>query len=401
MAGRKRQLPRGVKIRQYANSEAIQIAFTYKGIECRETLKLPATAGNLRYAENLRHEILAEIERGTFNYQEKFPESKRAAKFGFQTRRPFMRTLFDEALAMKKPQLKSSSIKAYTNSVELQLKPAFGHLRIDMITPKAIRDWFVNSGLSAKTLRNHRVMLDFTLDWAVQEKMIPSNPSDSLKLEHILPKKQLTSDYEPDPLNKTEIAAVIEAADDWYRQMIITWLFTGVRPGELLGLRWSDIDFKNRAIHVRRARVLGVEDAPKTVTSIRQIDMLPMVYDALQAQRQQTYFISGADGYVFLSKHQKKPFNDHRGLGRAAWNPAIKAAGIRHRNQYQARHTFASQMLTEGNDPWWLARQMGHKGIEMINRVYGKWIPDNGATAYQPKGDWSEVVTNSHAGRTD
>lgn len=91
MAGRKRQLPRGVKIRQYANSEAIQIAFTYKGIECRETLKLPATAGNLRYAANLRHEILAEIERGTFNYQEKFPESRRAAKFGFQTRRRGLR----------------------------------------------------------------------------------------------------------------------------------------------------------------------------------------------------------------------------------------------------------------------------------------------------------------------
>lgn len=311
-----------------------------------------------------------------------------------------MRDLFDEALAMKKTQLKSSSIKAYSNTIEQKLKPAFGHLRVDMVTPKIIRDWFLNSGLSAKTLRNHRVMLDFTLDWAVQEKMIPSNPSDSLKLEHILTKKQLSSDYEPDPLNKAEIASVIEAADDWYRPMIITWLFTGVRPGELLGLRWSDIDFKNRAIHIRRARVLGVEDTPKTSTSIRQIDMLPMVYDALQAQRLQTYFISGAEGCVFLSKHKKSAFRDHRSLGRAVWNPAIKAAGIRHRNQYQARHTFASQMLTEGNDPWWLARQMGHKGIEMINRVYGKWIPDNGAT-YQPKGDWSEVVTNSHAGRTD
>lgn len=401
MAGRKRQLPRGVKIRQYAKSEAIQIAFTYKGIECRETLKLPATAGNLRYAENLRHEILAEIERGTFNYQEKFPESKRAAKFGFNTRRPFLRDLFDEALAMKRAQLKGSSIKAYTNSVNQQLKPAFGHLRIDLITPKMIRDWFVNSGLSAKTLRNHRVMLDFTLNWAVQEKMIPSNPSDSLKLEHILPKKQLSSDYEPDPLNKSEIRAVIDAADDWYRQMIIVWLFTGMRPGELIALRWSDIDFNRGIIHVRRSRVLGAEDTPKTETSIREIDMLPMVRSALQAQRQLTYFTSGAGGYIFISKHKKIVFSDHRSLGRAVWNPAIKAAGIRHRNQYQARHTFASQMLTEGNDPWWLARQLGHKGTEMINRVYGKWIPDNGPVSYQPKGDWSEVVSNSHAGRTD
>ncbi|WP_010323668.1 tyrosine-type recombinase/integrase [Marinobacterium stanieri] len=401
MAGRKRVIPRGVKIRKYKNSEAIQIAFTYKGVECRETLKLPATAGNLRYAENLRHEIMAEIERGTFNYQEKFPESKRAARFGFNTSKPFLKQLFEEALEFKKKQLKGSSIKAYSSSLKTHLIPQFGHLRIDHITSKMIREWFITSGLSAKSLRNHRVMLDLVLDTAVQDGLIETNPSAPIKLEHILPKKKLTSKYKPDPLNKDEIRAVIDAADDWYRQMIITWIFTGVRPGELIALRWSDIDFKNRIIHITKAQVMGSEDTPKTSTSMRDIDMLPMVYDALQEQRKHTYFSQGAKGYVFVSKHKKWHFSDHRSLGRAAWNPAVKASGIRHRNQYQARHTFASQMLTEGNDPWWLARQMGHKGVEMINRVYGQWIPNNSGSKYEPKGDWGDVVVNSHGGRTD
>ena len=71
-----RKLPRGVTIRRGKNSESLQIAFTYRSIQCRESLHMPATAGNIRYADRLRNEVLAEIERDTFNYQKKFPESK-------------------------------------------------------------------------------------------------------------------------------------------------------------------------------------------------------------------------------------------------------------------------------------------------------------------------------------
>lgn len=392
MVGRKKQLPRGIKIRKNKTSEVIQIAFTYRGVECRETLYMPPTPANIRYATNLRHEILAEIERETFKYTEKFPESKRAERFGFNTEKPFLKELLDRALKIKKEQLKPSSYKAYSNAVKHRLKPDLGHLRIDHITPKTIRDWFIESGLSAKTLRNYRVMLDFSLDMAVQDQIIESNPTDTLKLEHILPKKKQSTEYEADPFTKEEIGKLIKAADDWYRPMIITWLFTGMRPGELIALTWEDINFEHRFIDINKSHVLGNEQTPKTETSVRLIEMLPMVWDALKEQKKKTFLIDGEKGYVFRYKKSLKCFKDHRNLTRYVWKPTIVEAKIRYRNQYQARHTFASQMLTEGNDPWWLAKQLGHKGIDMINRVYGQWIQDNNETRYQPKGDWSKIV---------
>jgi len=389
---RARKLPKGVRIRKNTKSESLQIAFTYLGIECRESLQMPPTSGNLRYAERLRHEIQAEIERGTFDYSEKFPGSKRAAKFGFNTKIPFLKDQLDRALEIKRLQLKPSSYKAYENAVKFRLKPDLGHLRVDHITPKIIRNWFIESGLSAKTLRNYRVILNFTLDMAVQDRVLDSNPTDTLKLEHILPKKKQSTEYVPDPFTKDEIGKLIKAADDWYRPMIIVWIFTGLRPGELIALTWEDIHFEDRTINVNKSHVLGNEQTLKTETSTRLVDMLPTVYDALKAQKKLTFLLGGKKGYVFRYKKSLKPFKDHRNLTRYVWKPTITKAKIRYRNQYQCRHSYASQMLTEGNDPWWLASQLGHKGIDMINRVYGQWIQDNNETRYEPKGDWSDLV---------
>ncbi|MCV6588294.1 MAG: site-specific integrase [Marinobacterium sp.] len=400
MAGRK-TLPKGVTIRKNKHSESIQIAFVYKGVQCRETLKMPATAGNLRYAERLRHEVYAEIERGTFNYDEKFPGSKTAQRFGFNTRKPFMKELFEEAYRIKCGQLKPSSLKAYSNSLKAQLLPTFGHLRIDHLTPKMIRDWVLKSGLSARTLRNHRIMLDFALSLAVQDRYIERSPLEGMKLEHLLPKERIKSEYEPDPFNQYEINALISAAVDWYRPMITTWLFTGMRPGELIALTWEDINFDEQFIDVNKSHVLGNNQSPKTDNSIRLIDMLPPVYDALLQQKRLTFFLDGEKGHVFRFQKSKKPFMDHRNLGTYVWKPTIARAGIRYRNQYQARHTFASQMLTEGEDILWVAKQLGHRGTDMLNRVYGRWIPKNSGQTYKPRGNWNNVIKKSHQNHTE
>jgi len=239
------------------------------------------------------------------------------------------------------------------------------------------------------------------IDLALQDGVIERNPSTSLRLEHILPKKRQKTDYEPDPLNKHEITKMISAADDWYKPMIITWLFTGMRPGELIALTWEDINLTNRMIDINKSHVLGNNQSPKTEHSVRLIEMLPPVYEALKEQHQKTFYLDGLNGHVFRYPKSLKCFVDHRNLSRYVWKPTIKKAGIRYRNQYQARHTFASQMLTEGNDPWWLARQLGHRGIDMINRIYGKWIPQNDGKTYEAKGDWSKLVKNSHQNHTN
>lgn len=389
---RRKQLPKGLRIRKNSKSESIQIAFTYKGVECREVLNMPPTPGNLRYAESFRHEILAEIERDTFNYGEKFPDSKRAIKFGFNTHKPSMQELFNQALEIKKAQVKASSYTAYSNAVKSRLEPDLGHYRVDHVTPAILRDWFRESGLSAKTIRNYRVILDFALNIAVQDDSISVNPLSTLKLEHILPKDKQSTEYVPDPLNKTEIGQMIRAADEWYRPMITTWILSGLRPGELIALTWEDINFEDKVINVDKAHVLGQIETPKTENSTRVVDMLPEVHTALVEQKKKTFSLGGKQGAVFRTKRSKRAFIDHRNLGRYVWKPTITSAKIRYRNQYQARHTYASQMLTEGNNVWWVAQQLGHKGIAMINKTYGRWIQNNDENRYKPKGDWSSVV---------
>lgn len=389
---RERKLPKGVRIRKNSKSESIQIAFTYLGIECRESLQMPPTQGNIRYAERLRHEILAEIERDTFNYAQKFPDSKRAKRFGFNTSKKFMDELLEDAYSIKEKQLKSSSLKMYRTSLDSHLLPSFDHLRADHVTSKIVREWFISAGLSAKSLRNHRIMLNLALDLAIQDNLIEHNPITPLRLEHILPKGKLDTKYKPDPLDKSEIKKVISAANDWFQPLLTVWVFSGMRPGEIIALTWKDIDIEAKEIHVNKSHVLGNKQTTKTENSNRVIDILPPAYAALKKQYARTFHLCGEKGHVFTYQKSKKPFMDHRNLSRYVWIPTIKKSGIRYRNQYQLRHTYASQLLTEGNDPWYVAQQLGHKGIDMINRSYGQWIRNNDGDKYQVKGDWDSLV---------
>ena len=72
------------------------------------------------------------------------------------------------------------------------------------------------------------------------------------------------------------------------------------------------------------------------------------------------------------------------------WEPLLKRAGVRYRNPYQMRHTFASTLLTAGANPFWIATQLGHVDGEMVFKIYGRWIPKN----YQPTSGFAQ---NSHA----
>ena len=70
-----------------------------------------------------------------------------------------------------------------------------------------------------------------------------------------------------------------------------------------------------------------------------------------------------------------KPWIGDAQIRKTAWQPALKRAGVRYRYLYQTRHTFASTLLSSGENPIWVAAMMGHKDWTMIARVYGRWIP--------------------------
>jgi integrase len=99
----------GIAVRQWQNATTLRISFRYRGIECRETLALPATKANLQYAQRLRGEILNAIAKGTFQYGHYFPNSKRARIFGHVNANPLIGDLLAQFLTQAKRTLQPST----------------------------------------------------------------------------------------------------------------------------------------------------------------------------------------------------------------------------------------------------------------------------------------------------
>jgi integrase len=139
---------------------------------------------------------------------------------------------------------------------------------------------------------------------------------------------------------------------------------TGLRPSEQLARRWEHIDFTHKKILVRSGWVKGEQTELKTSGSVRDMDMLPTVMDTLWALPRDDYVFPNADGGPL----------DLTNMRVRVWFPTLQRAGLKPRNLYQTRHTFASLMLQAGEDPAWIARMMGHTTTKMLFERYGRFI---------------------------
>ena len=170
------------------------------------------------------------------------------------------------------------------------------------------------------------------------------------------------------PLTTGEIKIFLENVHPHYRPFFIVAFFTGMRFGEMAGLKWRNVDFDKGIIRIIETRVYGEEGPPKTKKSKRNIDMLKPVYDALIKQKE----ITGKSKYVFLDINYKPLTPDH--VRKVIWTPALEKAGIEYRPPFQTRHTFATMMLDGGEDIGWVQNQLGHSSLQMIFTRYYSWI---------------------------
>jgi integrase len=172
------------------------------------------------------------------------------------------------------------------------------------------------------------------------------------------------------PFSLDEVLLFLNAVrKDFYNYYVVRF-FTGMRTAEIDGLKWKYVDFKNRKILVKETWQNRQWVSPKTESSIRDIDMLKIVETALLSQRQ----ITGNRELVFCTK-TGKPL-DHNNVSKRIWYPTLKKAGLIERNPYQTRHTAATLWLASGENPEWVARQLGHSNTEMLFKVYSKFIPN-------------------------
>jgi len=206
-----------------------------------------------------------------------------------------------------KPNYKSHSIHNYRFQLKHFLIPAFGDYNLSSITTahinSAISQW-LKKGISPKTITGSITTLRVIFRSAVADGYLKIVPEHGINLPK--PKKCGRA------LNLKEIRALIEHTPERWKALILTAVLTGVRQGELLALRWEDIDWKENVIHVKRAvtylhgKIWGLKfgesrfefHPPKTPASIREIDMSPVLRQELLKQ----YLKSPKTGLVFRTK---------------------------------------------------------------------------------------------------
>ena len=130
-------------------------------------------------------------------------------------------------------------------------------------------------------------------------------------------------------------------------------------------LKWQNGDFDRRLISIVETRVYGEEGRPKTTSSYRDIGLPPMILEALKAPARKTRLRSK---YVFLNE-EGKPIEIET-LRKNAWSKGLKKAGLEYRPVIQTRHTFATMMISSGENLGWVQKMMGHTTLKMIADKY-------------------------------
>lgn len=361
----------GVEFATGLKTQSIRIKFMFRGMECRESLKLAHTKANKNYAIRLRGEILNAIEKGTFKYADYFPNSKNAGKFGSPKVRVTVGELLREQLEIARRTLSPKTHKGYMESCETHIFKQWDKTPLLELTPPLLRAWIGTFTFKAKTMRNMLQPLSNALVQAVNDDLIETNPLARVKLNKIMTREQRKSDFVPDPFDMSEISAILANCDGQKRNLFQFSFATGMRPSECMALRWDSVDWLKCKIRMERVKVVGItKDEAKTAAGHRDIDMRQGAYDALKAQQQYTAL---AGGVIFHDPGTDEPWGTDKAI-RQRWVIVLRNAKVRYRNPYQTRHTFASTILSAGENPLYVAKQMGHKNTEMLSRHYGRWI---------------------------
>ena len=284
-------------------------------------------------------------------------------KSGRYTVGTWMDTWFENVVRIK---VRPSSHQTYKGYIDNHIKPNIGKIPLEKLTTMDLQKFYRKlltkgrverieskeqpKGLSAKTVRNINQVISSAMDLAVAQKIILTNPTNACELPKVEYKEMQTIPAE-------QLQAFLgEARATGVYEMYYIELATGLRRGELLGLKWSDIDWKNGIIKVRRqvARVDGqIVEAPlKTKNSYRAVTISQQAIEVLKQQKAKTN-----DQYVFPSPNGGpiSPDSVNNMLKRV-----LERAGIPKVRFHDLRHTFATIALQNGVDIKTVSGMLGH-----------------------------------------
>lgn len=295
-------------------------------------------------------EIEREVDRGTYLPKSGIPAFGKVA---------------DDWLEYKAANVRASTLQQYRGHVENHLSPFFGKAKINRINFTSIEEFSTDrrkEGITPATLKKLLVTLGQIMSYAVRKGFRESNPVREIE------KPKSPRGKKVEFLRPKEIRALIEqAGSEQLKALLSLAVMSGMRQGEILGLKWTDVDWFNCQVHVRRTFNHGQFQEPKSQTSRRSIDLGPTVVKTLKGWKIACP-PSGLD-LVFPGPSGKPIEATH--LIKYEYNPALRRAGLRTIRFHDLRHTYASLLIERGEHPKYIQNQMGHSSINITMDVYG------------------------------
>jgi integrase len=330
-----------------------------------ETVPHPRT---LKHAEKLLTERLNQLNRGEYVVP---------SRMTFGEFKDVWLTKYAEG------QVRPSTLAMYHSLFRTHIIPAFGGMELAKIGVEDVQGFksaLLAEDLSPQSvkhaLRLVRQMLGHACDWGY----LAHNPARKVK-DPKIPR------HEMDCLTPEEARAFLDHVPERWYPFFLTAITTGMRFGELLAMRWANLDWGRGQYFVRETLTRGTEvhevtfSVPKTEGSAQPVDLTPTCLEALRKHRarQAGEKLQAGESYQdqdLIFATATGTHLDHRNLARRVFFPALKAAGLRQIRFHDLRHTCASLLIYQGESPKYIQRQMRHASVEITFDRYGHLFPD-------------------------
>lgn len=328
----------------------------------RDGKKIRRTFSTLAAARAWRAEAVSAVRRGTLSAPVATTLREAAEAWLLGARDGSIRTRSGDPY-------KPSALRGYEQALRARVLPELGRLRLSEIRRVDVQDLadgLLAQGLDASTIRNTLMPLRAVFRRALARGEVGVNPTVGLELPAVRGRRDRI-------ISVAEADALLAALPEPDRALWATALLAGLRRGELLALRWEDVDFDAGVLRVERSydTAAGVYVEPKSRAGRRKVPIVASLREALIEHRLR---MGRAEGLVFGAS-ASTPYNCDRlvARARAAW----KAAGLEPIGLHEARHAYASLMIAAGVNAKALASYLGHASITITLDRYGHLLPGN------------------------
>ena len=331
--------------------------------------------GDKKAAEEVAGKIQARLQLGEFDFE----EQKR-------TPEPTFKEYGDSWIATSAPaNCKESTTRSYEDLLRLHVLSVFGDMKLQEINRGKLKDFFaakILEGYARSSVSHMKAVISNILNNAVDNEIIPTNVSLGIKL----PQKKKNGDEEEgdgavDTLTAEETNLFLETVSEHFPKdypLCLLLLRTGMRIGEALALRWGDVDFNRRFIHVQRGLSRKKIETPKGGKS-RRVDMSQQLAETLAAYRieckRKGFALGLGDAREYVFTNERGGFIAPSNWRKRVFWRALEKAGLRRIRIHDLRHTYATLRISKGDSITDVSNQLGHYSVKLTLDVYNHWLP--------------------------